>query len=57
MTHINHRMRKWQVRDMQRQALYGALRAAKQPQDYAAAKRIGVMAGVSEKIQNRISGD
>ena len=30
MKHINHRVHKWQVRDMQRQALYGALRAAKQ---------------------------
>lgn len=57
MKHINHRVHKWQVRDMQRQALYGALRAAKQPQDYAAAKRIGVMAGVSEKIPDRVSGD
>ena len=26
MKHINHRVHKWQVRDMQRQALYGALR-------------------------------
>lgn len=43
MKHINHRVHKWQVRDIQRQALYGALRVAKQPQDYAAAKRIGVM--------------
>ena len=57
MKHINHRVRKWQVRDMQRQALYGALRAAKQPQDYAAAKRIGVMHNVSAKIQNRVPGD
>lgn len=53
MTHINHRVHKWQVRDMQRQALYGALRAAKKPQDYAAAKRIGVMYGEG-KSQNRI---
>ena len=57
MTHINHRVHKWQVRDMQRQALYGALRAAKQPQDYAAAKRIGVIPNVSAKIQNRVPGD
>ena len=57
MKHINHRVHKWQVRDMQRQAFYGALRAAKQPQDYAAAKRNGVMAGVSKKIPDRVSGD
>ena len=57
MKHINHRVHKWQVRDMQRQALYGALRAAKQPQDYAAEKRIGVIPNVSAKIQNRVPGD
>lgn len=57
MKHINHRVHKWQVRDMQRQALYGALRAAKQPQDYAVAKRIGVIPNVSAKIQNRVPGD
>ena len=43
-------------RDLER--MYpGALRAAKQPQDYAAAKRIGVIPNVSEKIQNRVPGD
>ena len=57
MKHINHRVHKWQVRDMQRQALYGAMRAAKQPQDDAAAKRIGVIPNVSAKIQNRVPGD
>ena len=57
MKHINHRVHKWQVRDMQRQALYGALRAAKKPQDYAAAKRIGVMPNVSHKVQDTVSGD
>lgn len=54
MKHINHRVHKWQVRDMQRQAFYGALRAAKQPQDYSNAKRIGVMYGEG-KSQNRLS--
>ena len=57
MKHINHRVHKRQVRDMQRQALYGALLAAKQPQDYSAAKRIGVIPNVSSKIQNRVPGD
>ena len=57
MRHVNKRYRKWAIRDMQRQALYGALRAAKQPQDYAAAKRIGVIPNVSAKIQNRVPGD
>lgn len=57
MKHINHRVHKWQVRDMQRQALYGALRAAKKPQDYAAAKRIGVMVGVPKKVPDCVPGD
>ena len=57
MKHISKGYRKWAIRDMQRQALYGALRAAKQPQDYAAAKRIGVIPNVSAKIQNRVPGD
>ena len=57
MKHISKRYRKWAIRDMQRQALYGALRAAKKPQDYAAAKRIGVMPNVSHKVQDTVSGD
>ena len=53
MRHVNKRFKKWQIRDMQRHSVGGALHAAKSPQDYSSAKRIGVM--LSEKTQNRLS--
>lgn len=43
MKHINHRVHKWQVRDMQRQSVSQSLYASKTPQDYTSAKRIGVI--------------
>lgn len=42
MRHVNKRFRKWAIRDMQRHSVGGALHAAKSPQDYSNAKRIGV---------------
>ena len=53
MRHVNKRFKKWQIRDMQRHSVGGALHAAKSPQDYSNAKRIGVMYGEG-KSQDRI---
>lgn len=53
MRHVNKRYRKWAIRDMQRHSVGGAMHAAKSPQDYSNAKRIGVMYGEG-KSQNRI---
>lgn len=49
MKHINHRVHKWQVRDMQRQSVSQSLYASKTPQDYTAEKRIGVIPWQSAK--------
>lgn len=49
MKHINHRVHKWQVRDMQRQSVSQSLYASKHPQDYTSAKRIGVIPWQSAK--------